>query len=72
MADQAQLLEEQEREASLARERARIAAQRKCPLLKRHNGICIDCDEPIGRARLSAEPDADRCHYCQDQFERAQ
>lgn len=33
-------------------------------------GICIDCEEPIGFARLSAAPAAVRCAPCQQAVER--
>ena len=34
-------------------------------------GVCGDCAEPIGRARLAAEPTATRCVECQRKRERA-
>lgn len=33
-------------------------------------GICIDCDQPIGIARLRVNPTAKRCLKCQDVYER--
>jgi DnaK suppressor protein len=33
-------------------------------------GECIDCGEPIGLARLSANPAAERCAGCQEIFEK--
>jgi RNA polymerase-binding transcription factor len=33
-------------------------------------GACVDCGEPIERARLTAFPAAARCAICQDRFER--
>jgi RNA polymerase-binding protein DksA len=34
-------------------------------------GICSDCENEIGRARLKAYPTAKRCLHCQEQHERA-
>jgi len=31
-----------------------------------HYGVCADCEEPIGKARLLALPFADRCRQCQE------
>lgn len=33
-------------------------------------GLCIDCDQPIGRARLEANSAAERCIVCQTAYER--
>lgn len=33
-------------------------------------GVCIDCDENIGYARLKAAPAALRCISCQERYER--
>ncbi len=33
-------------------------------------GICVDCDEPIGAARLQAQPTATRCSRCQTRHEQ--
>ncbi len=33
-------------------------------------GICIDCEQPIGIARLRANPTAKRCLQCQEVYER--
>lgn len=33
-------------------------------------GVCIDCDAPIGYARLEAYPTAKRCLSCQEKHER--
>jgi RNA polymerase-binding protein DksA len=33
-------------------------------------GVCVDCDEPIGFARLSVAPAAARCAPCQQAHER--
>lgn len=35
-------------------------------------GVCADCGEAIGLARLKANPAARRCLPCQEKFERAQ
>ena len=35
-------------------------------------GICTDCENEIGRARLGAYPTATRCLPCQEEYERAQ
>ncbi|WP_413190168.1 TraR/DksA C4-type zinc finger protein [Psychrobacter sp. AT9] len=32
--------------------------------------ICIDCDDPIGKARKQAAPHALRCAECQDYFDK--
>lgn len=34
-------------------------------------GICIDCEDVIGHARLKAYPTAQRCLTCQEAYERA-
>jgi len=34
------------------------------------DGICIDCEGPISRARLAANPQAIRCVDCQTKFGR--
>ena len=34
-------------------------------------GLCVDCEEPIERARLRAHPAASRCTECQGFAERA-
>jgi DnaK suppressor protein len=33
-------------------------------------GICVECGEPISRARLRALPEVQRCVRCQDRLER--
>jgi RNA polymerase-binding transcription factor DksA len=33
-------------------------------------GECVDCGEPIGIARLAANPEAERCASCQEIFEQ--
>lgn len=32
-------------------------------------GVCIDCDGPVGLARLRAYPTAKRCYACQERHE---
>lgn len=34
--------------------------------------LCIDCDEPIQAARLAVKPNAARCTFCQQAYEREQ
>jgi RNA polymerase-binding protein DksA len=33
-------------------------------------GTCVDCEEPIAKGRLIAEPHATRCAECQERLER--
>jgi RNA polymerase-binding transcription factor DksA len=33
-------------------------------------GTCVECDEPISRARLHAMPDVQACVRCQERLER--
>ncbi len=33
-------------------------------------GLCVECGEPISRARLQAIPEAAACRDCQEQIER--
>jgi DnaK suppressor protein len=33
-------------------------------------GLCVECGEPIGRARLQAMPEVERCVRCQERAER--
>lgn len=33
-------------------------------------GICVDCEAPIGYARLTAYPTAERCIQCQEIYEK--
>ena len=35
-------------------------------------GVCVDCGQPIPRARLEANPTAERCITCQADYERAE
>ena len=62
--DRAQLLEEAERDAALQRVLNRTQTESpKVTFLGVR--ICIDCEEPIGRNRLKAKPDAVRCIDCE-------
>ena len=45
-----------------------VAAERR--LAQGDYGLCEDCGEPIGFARLEAQPAASRCVRCQDMAER--
>lgn len=54
---------EKERDAGLARVRARLAGEGAAD--------CVDCDEPIPEARRKALPSACRCAACQQVFEKA-
>lgn len=47
---------------------ALVAAERR--LAKGEYGLCEDCGDPIGFARLDAQPAASRCVRCQEQSER--
>lgn len=38
-------------------------------LLSGFGGMCIDCEEDIAPARLRANPAAQRCRDCQEQYE---
>ena len=52
-----------------AAELAEIAAARE-RLAGDMLGLCVDCGEPIGAARLQAQPTAGRCSDCQWRHER--
>lgn len=70
-ADRAQALEEEEREQALRR--ASTAMRRSAliaPATVKGRRVCMDCLEPIGRARLRAAPAALRCVECQTEHER--
>lgn len=49
-------LEERQRQDRLSRLRGAMSGQ--------GSELCVDCDEPIGDARLSAYPSAVRCIDC--------
>jgi RNA polymerase-binding transcription factor DksA len=56
------------RERLMARvERLRAALDR---LARGEYGRCVECGEPIGRARLAALPEVERCVECQERAER--
>lgn len=66
-ADRAQ----QREQAFLARaleSRERPPAER--PLIIKRQRCCRDCEQPLGKARLKAHPDAARCVECQTEKER--
>jgi len=46
---------------------ALVAAEQR--LAKGEYGLCEDCGDPIGFARLDAQPAASRCVRCQEQTE---
>ena len=47
---------------------ALVAAERR--VAKGEYGLCEDCGESIGFARLEAQPSASRCVRCQEQVEK--
>lgn len=64
-----------ERDASLTCRRLAVEQYREVvAALKRMEngdyGICVDCEEPIPQARLTAVPYARRCRHCQERLER--
>lgn len=63
-ADEAQAIEEAERDTMVAEIRRKVAAP-PSPRL-----ICAACSEPIEPDRLAANPAARRCLQCQEDFER--
>lgn len=67
--DRAQELEQAERDEALA---ARAAVAAETPALHGGRRVCLDCDDPLSRARLRAHPHAVRCVECQARAERAQ
>ena len=40
-------------------------------IAEKNYGVCIDCDEPIDVARLTAYPPAKRCLRCQEKHEQS-
>jgi DnaK suppressor protein len=65
----------EEMDVALAARQSRQIAQIEAALerLGRHQyGLCRDCDDFIGLARLKALPFAQRCRPCQDRAERAE
>ncbi|MEX0732858.1 MAG: TraR/DksA C4-type zinc finger protein [Aquisalimonadaceae bacterium] len=59
--ERAARLEQQERDAAIARQRALMQPATPSP-----DGNCIDCGDPIPAGRLAAKPDAARCTECQE------
>lgn len=57
-------------EAVVQRETDDEIARIRSELAETGEDFCIDCDEPIGAARKSALPSAERCIDCQQHFER--
>lgn len=68
IADHAQLLEEQERDASLEIVRATVRDLQTA----QGDATCRSCFEPIEEERLQACPGAVRCLVCQTAFEKFQ
>lgn len=67
--DRASALEQQERDASIAR-RQEVAAAHDTPFEIEGVRVCADCFEPISKHRLEALPTAVRCIDCQELRER--
>lgn len=65
-ADDAQLIEEAERDSAVAQLRRRVARPVEIRL------DCAACADPIEPDRLKANPGARRCLHCQEAFERHQ
>jgi DnaK suppressor protein len=68
MADEADISQDRidaERESSIALIRLTL---KSTPV--NTSGLCEDCDNPIGEARLQAQPTARRCIYCQKEYEK--
>lgn len=57
-------------EAMVSREAASQVARIRAELAEQGEEICIDCDDPIGKARKLALPSAERCIDCQIVWER--
>src|SRR5262245_25638677 len=57
---QQRILQQEEEQVRQAIDRARAGQY----------GICADCGEPIGKARLAARPEATLCIECQTRHER--
>ena len=67
--DVAAELQQQDREGAL-RVALREAHRKESALIIDGERCCLDCDEPIEPERLSANPDAVRCVFCQKKNER--
>lgn len=64
----------QEREAEFQAQAlaAAIHRPREAPHTVDGVRVCRDCEDPLGRQRLKANPDAVRCMDCQKWYERQQ
>ncbi len=60
-ADMARRAEEAERNA--------VIEQSRIPLHRQGSEFCVDCGDEILQARRLAIPSAERCLFCQTQFE---
>lgn len=67
--DVAAELQQMDREGAL-RVALRAAHRREEALYINDARCCLDCEEPIEPERLSANPDAVRCVFCQRKHER--
>lgn len=67
--DRASALEQQERDASIARRKV-AAATHEAPFEIEGVRMCLDCFEPIAKRRIKALPTAARCVDCQEIHER--
>lgn len=68
-ADNAQRVEEMDRDRALAGRADRKAEQ---ALYMNEVRVCLWCNQELDLARLQANPDAVRCVECQDRHERTQ
>lgn len=69
IADRAQPREAEFQAAALA---AVLNQPREMPRIVGGVRVCLDCDDPLGRQRLKANPHAVRCLDCQEQHEHEQ
>lgn len=46
-----------------------LRAKQRVEPLQVSSGYCVDCDEAIDPARLRAVPFAQRCIYCQTEYD---
>lgn len=62
----------QEREAEFQAQALAAVVHRphETPHIEHGVRLCLDCDDPLGRQRLKANPDAVRCLDCQTLHER--
>ncbi len=68
--DRAQARDLQNQQDAEARYRAKLPPEPE-QLVVAGVVLCIDCDEPVQPARLKAKPNAARCIYCQQDYERS-